>query len=379
MKPAPSEDVHDWLALVNCALDRAVLTRLVQNAACAAEILEASDEELSRRHGLNIRQLDQLRRIPPRRKLDEQRRLMDKHSMELIPLGDPRFPRNLFEMRLPPPLVFIKGEVVDSDCLAVGIVGPRAATPYGLEVTARLARDFAPLLTVVSGAALGIDSVAHETALRAGGRTVAVLGCGIDINYPSSNEPLRMRIAREGGALLSTFPPGTAPMRGNFPARNFILAGLSLAVIVVEASAKSGALVTARAAGEEGRPVYAVPGDITRRNSEGSNALIRDGATLCTSAQDVIADLEPILQGELGSLRQRREPQGEQPPAPPAISPMESMLLDVIRHAPVSHDNLIASLVPHRISLGELSTALLMLEMDGRIQQLPGRVYAPRL
>jgi DNA processing protein len=292
-------------------------------------------------------------------------------------------------MRVAPPAIFVKGAIEEIDRLAVGIVGPRVPTNYGMEVARMLARDFAPTLTVVSGAALGIDSAVHQEVLEHGGRTLAVLGCGIDQNYPARNEPLRRRIG-EGreGALISIFPPGSRPLRGNFPQRNFVLAGLCLAVVVVEASATSGALVTARAAGEEGRPVYAVPGDITRRNSAGSNALLRDGATACTSATDVLADLQGMLAEELEMLRERRAQHGltiapatagEDAPRSEADSPVEAMVLRVIQHSTISHDDLINQFVPGNMSMGDLSTALLMLELKGKIQQLPGRFYGPRL
>lgn len=309
--------------------------------------------------------------------------------MRLLPISHPEYPRNLFHMRTPPPALFVKGALADIDALAIGIVGPRHATSYGLEVTTALVRDLAAPFTIVSGAALGIDSRAHATALRHGGRTIAVLGCGIDVDYPAQNRPLREQIAEEGGALVSIFPPGTQPLRGNFPVRNFVLAGLSLAVVVVEASARSGALVTARAAGEEGRPVYAIPGDINRVNSEGSNALLRDGAIALTSAADLVGDMEPMLAGdELDTLRRRRAQglgiaPGEEtdtaasPPLP--ATTQEARLLEAIRHSPTSHDDLMARFVPAVMDVGDFATALLTLEMDGHIHQMPGRVYAARL
>jgi len=390
MQPSIAEDRYSWLTLLGCGLDRAVLTQMVREATHPRELLEAPDQELVRRFALSSRQLDQFHRRPGDRAVSAQLRAMDAHRMDLIPLSHPGYPRNLFHLTVPPPAIFVQGVLMDFDCLAVGIVGPRQATPYGLEVARKLAWDFSASLTVVSGAAMGVDSVAHDAAMNAGGRTIGVLGCGMDVNYPAGNEALRRRIASGGGALLSVFTPGTRPLRGHFPARNVILAGLSLAVVVVEASATSGALTTARAAGDEGRPVYVVPGDITRRNSEGSNGLLRDGASVCTRAGDVIADLEAVLTGEMENLRRRRfaapAQAPQQPPAhpsaqaaPPQPGSPEETLLGLIRHAPISHDDLMDRLVPEPFSVGDLATALLMLELKGRIQQLPGRVYAPKL
>jgi DNA processing protein len=391
MVPLAPEDIRAWLSLLGCGLESHLLTTMLEDAPHPLDLLETSDNELVRRFQLSPRQVAAFRRLPSPKEIDRRLALMDQHGIALLPIGHPDFPTNLFKMRTSPPAVFLKGKIESYDTLAIGIVGPRMATPYGIDVARRLARDFADTLTVVSGAALGIDSAAHEAVLEAGGRTIAVLGCGIDIDYPIGNRRLRERIASgEAGALVSIFPPGEKPLRHNFPIRNYVLAGLSLAVIIVEAGKRSGALVTARAAGEEGRTVYAVPGDITRRNSEGSNALLRDGATVCTCAEDVIADLEITLHDELENLRRRREksrrpadaaasPAGESDEMPTGNGALEEFLLREIQHHPISYDELMARLVPDRASVGDLSTALLMLELQGRIQQQPGRVYTPKL
>ncbi|MCC5877342.1 MAG: DNA-processing protein DprA [Candidatus Sumerlaeia bacterium] len=380
-----SGTLRDWLRLLGSGLKPATITSLSRHLQHPSQILEASDGELASGHGLDSADIARLRRQPSSRQVDNQLRLAERHGMKLLPLADPQYPRNLFHMRVPPPAIFVKGSLEDYDSLSIGIVGPRHATAYGLEVTTAFVRDMAPSFTIVSGAAIGIDSRAHDTALRHGGRTLAVLGCGIDVDYPAQNRRLRERIPAEGGALVSTFLPGTQPLRGNFPARNFILAGLSLAVVVTEASARSGALVTARAAGEEGRPVYAVPGDINRVNSAGSNALLRDGAIALSSVSDLIGDLEPLLAGELETLMERRRlgiggdaaagGGGDGISANQPATTQEVLLLEAIRHNSISHDDLLEKFVPDTMSLGDLSTALLMLEMDGRIHQRPGRIY----
>lgn len=377
-----------WLGLVGCGLEPATLTRLLAAFPSPQTLLHASERELREDHQVDGRQFKLLHRLLPPKTMDAQLRALDQHGIDIVPLGHPDYPENLFRLRVPPPALFVKGRLDATDTLAVGIVGPRNPTAYGIDVTRSLARDFAPNLTVVSGAAMGIDSVAHETVINAGGRTLAVLGCGIDVNYPAANEALRRRIG-DGtrGAIISTFAPGEQPLRHHFPIRNFVLAGLCLAVIVVEASDRSGALVTARAAGEEGRLVYAVPGDINRRNSAGSNALLRDGATVCTSAADVLADLESTLRQELLHLREKRQghqqASRDQPQADAtatfADTPEESVILTQIQHDPISHDDLIDRFVPGRMDLGTLASALLALELKGRIQQMPGRRYAAKL
>lgn len=381
-----AEHRRDWLRLLSCGLDRHLLSTLTAGLASPGELFDFPDQRLQEQFGLSPAQCAALRRRPDPKVLDEQLRTMDREKITLLPAGHPDYPENLFKMRQPPAVLFVKGRLERHDTLAVGIVGPRNATPYGISVAQHFAREFAPTLTVVSGAAAGIDSAAHEAVLATGGRTIAVLGCGIDVNYPANNAQLRARIGSgEAGALVTIFPPGTQPHRHNFPIRNYVLAGLSLAVIIAEAAKRSGALVTARAAADEGRAVYAVPGDITRRNSEGSNQLLRDGASVCTKPSDIISDLEFTLREELLELLQRPSPtqpattDSPSPAAPGPANPIERVLLDAIRHHPISHDDLIEQFVPARMTIGELSTALLMLEMNGAIEQQPGRVYAPRL
>jgi len=196
----------------------------------------------------------------------------------LLTPGDPRYPA-LLGVIASPPSVHVRGAIVAADGLAIAIVGSRRASTYGLEVAERLAFDLAARgVTIVSGLARGIDAAAHRGALAADGRTIAVLGCGIDVVYPPENARL-MRQVEERGAVLSQFPPGTPPLPYNFPTRNRTLAGLALGVVVVEAGERSGALVTAGYAGDLGREVFAVPGRITAEESRGTNALLRDGGT----------------------------------------------------------------------------------------------------
>jgi DNA processing protein len=195
---------------------------------------------------------------------------------------------------------------------------------------------------------------------------------------------LRQRIATPpGGALVSAYPPGTKPLRPHFPARNVVMAGLVQGVLVVEASATSGALVTARSAGEEGRLVFAVPGDITRGNSAGANALLRDGAIACTSPEELLADLAPLLQGDLADLARRRAvpPQDAGTNAASLAQPTghAATLYGAIRHHPLSHDDLLIRFVPSAMTQGEFAGALLDLELDGLIATLPGRIYGPRM
>ena len=224
--------------------------------------------------------------------------------IELRP-GDTRYPALLGAIPAPPPL-FVRGELVDDDTLALAIVGSRRPTPYGLAVAERLASDLAARgVTIVSGLARGIDAAAHRGALAAGGRTIAVLGCGLDVVYPPENVALARTIEAHG-AVVSQFAAGVPALPGHFPARNRTLAGLALGVVVVEAAEKSGALITAGFAGDLGRETFAVPGRITSPSSAGANRLIQDGAKLVTCWQDIVSELQSRGAAPCAALWRRR-------------------------------------------------------------------------
>ncbi len=217
---------------------------------------------------------------------------------------DPAYPRLLREIPAPPPVIYVRGRLLPDDELALAIVGTRRVSAYGRVVTERLAGDLAAQrVTMVSGLARGVDTCAHKAALDAGGRTIAVQGCGPDLVYPPENARLAARIV-EQGAVVTEFPPGAQPEAGNFPARNRIISGLSLATLVTEAPETSGALITARFAAEQGRDVMAVPGAITSRSSGGTNRLLKDGAILIMAAEDVIAELNLNMAPQQIELRE---------------------------------------------------------------------------
>lgn len=229
----------------------------------------------------------QRKSIVPDAELERLRRL----RVTALRMTDDGYPRLLREVSLPPPILYVRGTLAPADDIALAIVGTRRVTAYGRQVTERLAAELvAQGLSIVSGLARGVDTHAHAAALAAGGRTIAVLGCGPDLVYPPENAKLAARII-ESGAIVTEFAPGTQPEAGNFPARNRIISGLSLGVLVIEAPHDSGALITARFAGEQGRDVFAVPGNITSRASAGANRLIQDGAKLVLAVDDVLGEL----------------------------------------------------------------------------------------
>jgi DNA processing protein len=286
-----------------------------------------------------------------------------------IPLGDTAYPANLREIHAPPARLYVRGTLAENDALAVAIVGSRAATPYGVAVAERLAADLAARgVTVVSGLARGIDSAAHRGALRAGGRTIAVLGSGVDVIYPPENRRLAGDI-EASGALVSQFEPGTPPLAGYFPARNRVIAGLSLAVLVVEAAEKSGSLITAGLAAEMGREVLAVPGLLTSPQSVGAHRLIQDGAALIQGWEDVVGQLPLFWRDRVRALTPEPSQAGE-----PARDddPETEALLSILGEEPLGIDSIIER---SGIAVGRASALLVTLEVEGRIRQLDGKRF----
>jgi len=267
----------------------------------------------------------------------------------------------------PPPLLYITGTLTEQDELAVAIVGARRATAAGRAMTEELSHDLAEAgMTVVSGLARGVDAAAHRGALAAQGRTIAVLGCGIDQTYPPEHERLRRQI-EERGAVLSEVPLGAPPHSHHFPRRNRIISGLSLGVIVTEAAISSGSLITARLAAEQGREVFAVPGFVKEDTSRGTNALLKEGAALIERAQDVIDAVLPQLEQAL-RLQFLRENniRGDQ------LGKEEQRVYDILSYDPLTVDDMIAVT---GLSVSTVMTSLLSLELRQRVKQLPGQRY----
>lgn len=302
--------------------------------------------------------------LKDRKSIDPQSRLRlwQQHGIGLCGIEDSNYPsllRNIFD---PPELLFYRGRIpVDSKMLA--IVGSRKSTPYGRNV----ARSFAQTLSqngisIVSGAARGIDTAAHEGALAVGGTTIAVLGSGVDIVYPPENGKLLEQIANHG-CILSEYPPGTPPAAGRFPARNRIVAGLCMGVLVVEAAHKSGALITADLALNENREVFAVPGSVFSEASIGTNRLIQQGARLVCSAQEILSDFG------LGIASRREE-------SIPVFSPQEQAILDMLSPEIAKSVDEILELTS--MSLAELQFCLLGLELSGHVEKDFAMRYSKR-
>jgi len=270
-------------------LGRSKIHQLMQKFGSAKALFEASEEALLATgicEPKSVVQFIRKRNFDLPKKLDTFCKLQ---GVQLISIYDDAYPKSLREIHDPPLVLYVRGQLPNAP-YCVGVVGSRDATHYGLKAANYFASGLAQEgIPIISGGAKGIDTAAHEAALKAGGITVAVLGCGLDINYPAGNQRLFERIA-ERGAVISEYPPGTAPMAINFPARNRIIVGLSRAIVVAEAARKSGALITAHIAADEGREVYCVPGNIFDGSSVGCHDLIRQGAKLVDSVADILED-----------------------------------------------------------------------------------------
>jgi len=314
--------------------------------------------------------------------------LREDGSTRVLARADAEYPSRLSEVPDAPATLHVRGRLVDEDALAVAIVGSRRATPYGLEVTETLAADLAARgVTIVSGLARGIDSAAHRGALRVGGRTLAVLGSGIDVIYPPENRRLADEIAARG-ALLSQFSPGTPPLPQNFPTRNQVIAAMSLAVVVVEAAERSGSLITARLAAELGREVLAVPGRITAPESRGANRLIQDGAHVALGWEDVVAVLperwkacvtadertETARTGTAGgaAVAGRGAAEGEPSEYDKEVMLATRKILALLGEDPIDIDHVIER---SGLGAGRVSAALLNLELEGRVRQIEGKRF----
>jgi DNA processing protein len=277
-------------------------------------------------------------------------------GVRIITRDEAEYPRELLELHDPPLAIWMRGELIRNDRLAVAVIGPRRPSAYGHRQAGRLSTGLARVgATVISGLARGIDTVAHEAALTGGGRTIAVIGSGLGHLYPEENAPLVDRIIAGHGAVISELPMATPPSPGTFPRRNRLVAALSLAVLVVEAGEKSGALITARLANEIGRPVLVVPGPIDNPECVGSNQLIRDGATLVASLDHILEEVEPLM-----TLSKGAGPMPQDNPRAASLTGREKQLYQMLDDTPRTVDDLVrVSELPPSV----VSTVLLSLEL----------------
>lgn len=353
----------DWLALSFIpGLGQHRYLKLLKEFRYPKAILKAEEKEL-RNFGLSERVIKNIKRHDWRKEVERELQRLSDSNTKFITYYDHSYPSLLKEVYDPPPFLYVKGDLEILSTPMVAIVGSRLASIYGLKTATRLASELSNFgITIVSGLARGIDAAAHQGAIRVGGRTLAVLGCGIDMIYPRENEKLYESISQVG-ALISEFHFGTPPEAQNFPIRNRIISGMSLGVIVVEAAKRSGSLITARLALEQGREVFAVPGQIDSFRSEGTHRLIKQGAKLVEKVEDVLEEIGQFY----GSSKTKTE----------ETIPLNSEEKEIwaLLNTPKYLDELAQALGK---PVGEISSKLMTMEIKGLVKQLAGKQYVRR-
>ena len=370
---APSADVASasFHERVQLACVRGLGTKTAASLLAAfgspAAVFAASPAELARVNGVGPKMVAAIRENADGRFADETLALCERERVKVILRGDADYPRLLEQIPDPPSILFVRGSFAPADSLSVAIVGSRHATTYGRKVTEQLAAGLVRAgYTVVSGLARGIDAWAHSGAIAAGGRTIGVLGSGVLEIYPPEHGPLADEVI-DHGALVSESTPLEAPHAGAFPRRNRIVAGLTLGTVVVQAAERSGALITARLAAEQGREVFAVPGPIDCRLSQGCHALIRDGATLVGSVDDILSELGPLF--EPVKTDSGREVQS---PAELALEGQERAVFDLIAaggKAGIAIDHVVDAT---DLAASQVLATISVLEMRRLVRRLPG-------
>ncbi len=337
---------------------------LLERFGTAKAVLQAAPSELREVHGVGPKLVQSILSADQQCDVEAEIVLCQQHGIEILTESNPAYPRVLREIHDPPGVLFVRGTLSSVDDLAIGIVGTRHATQYGLRQAERLAGGLARAgFTIVSGLARGIDAAAHRGALTAGGRTLAVLASGVMSIYPPEHDKLAEEVAARG-ALISESPPHAAPLSGTFPQRNRIISGLSLGVIVVEAAERSGALITARHAMEQGREVFAVPGNVDSRASTGCHQLIRDGAKLVESVDDVLEELGPLV-----AASPREDGQTIHHPAELLLNEVEQFVLQTIGTEATPIDHIVAE---SKLPVPQVLSTLSVLEMRRLVRRLSG-------
>lgn len=357
-------------------------TKLLEKFGSAENVFHATRSELENLR-LRAETIESILKCEFHEKAIEELEKVRELGGDVVILDDGSYPYLLREIADPPITVYVKGAweaCFDAPC--VGVIGSRKCSTYGENASGSLARDLAENgICVVSGLARGIDTAAHRGALRGRGKTIAVLGTGIDNVYPKENKKLVEEILDSGGAIVSQFPLQTPPLKDNFPYRNRIISGLSYGVLLVEASERSGSLITARLAMEQNREVMAVPGNITSRNSFGTNYLIKSGAKLVQQWQDVVAELPPEISARILPPKldaKQPEESSKQPELVPAnLSEKERKIWLLLSADEPKHID--ALLDESELSFGDLNASLVGLDLKDLIRTLPGNFYARKI
>jgi DNA processing protein len=365
-----AEEVFYWLALsLTPGIGSTLMRRLLDRFNTPEAVFHAPMKELSKIEGLGEKVVQEIRKGPLEKVVERELSLLREVGGRVITLKDEEYPKRLKDIYDPPALLYVRGELKKEDEFAIAIVGSRKTTPYGRWFTEKVSQELARHgVTIVSGMARGIDSLAHWGAISGGGRTIAVLGCGVDVIYPSENRNLFAKMI-DRGAILSEFPMGSPPEGGHFPRRNRIISGLSLGVVVVQASEKSGSLITAGYALEQGREVFAVPGNVGTESSRGTHRLIKEGAKLVESSEDILEEILPQWRGERETTPKVEIPR-------PDLTEEEKVLYELLSETPLHIDVMIRE---SRMDPGKVSSLLLNLELKGMISQWPGKCFSRKM
>jgi DNA processing protein len=364
MSAADSPEVRALLALhLVPGLGPRLTAALLERFGSAGAVLEAGPEQLCEVLHIGTKLAGDVCAALREVDVDAELERMDRHGVRLVALGTPEYPAPLATIPDPPHLLYVRGTLVNGDVKAVAIVGSRSCTAYGRRVTERLASGLARAgYTIVSGLARGIDGVAHKAAVDAGGRTTAVLANGLSRIYPPDHPDLARDVER-AGALLTEATMGQEPLAPLFPARNRLISGLSRGVVIVEANERSGALITASHAAEQGRPAFAVPGPVDNPASAGCHGLIRKGAVLVRGVEDVLEELEgvAVVAGPAAAVG-----------APPGLNDVQRRIWDFLAEQPRHLDEMVQQLA---MTVPQLAACLLTLEMKRVVRRLPGNRY----
>lgn len=356
-------ELRAWLRLSRLELSPRAAGALVERFGGPEAVFDASEAELE-----SVERVTDKGRLkvltPAPAAIERDLRLIEESGYTVIPITSPDYPTSLKEIYDPPVVLYVRGRLVESDKLAVAIVGSRRATVYGRSVSEKIARDLAARgLTIVSGGARGIDTAAHKGALVSGGRTIAFLGCGVDVVYPAENKKLFDAMA-ENGAVVSEFPFGATPEPWRFPPRNRLISGLSLGVLVCQSPEASGALITAGYAAEQGKDVFAVPGNVDDDRNRGCHKLIKDGAKLVETAEDILVEL---------GVNTTEEPQQRQLALNiESLSDNERVIASLLTLEPMPVDEIIER---SGLTAPVVSGTLTILEMKNVVRRVPGNAY----
>ncbi len=359
-------DKKYWVSLLNSTLiSSKKLQKLLKYFNSGEKIWNASNKELEESKVLTFKEIIELKKWIYKNNPEEIWLKLKNDGIKVVTIKEKKYPFLLKSIYDPPPLLYYKGQLIKTEN-TIAIVGSRKATPYGKKVAEQISKRLSEIgLTIISGMARGIDSYSHKGALIAGKETIAVLGCGVDVIYPSENKGLYNKII-EKGTIISEFPPGSQPVPWHFPARNRIISGLSLGVIVVEAAEKSGALITTDYALEQGREVFSIPGPITSKYSTGTNNLIKQGAKLVNSIEDILEEIEIKISYNSKKNLDENVRKIEN------LNEIEKNVLNSFKTDILEVDNIVYKT---GLSLPEVNTVCTRLEMKGLIKKIPGKKY----